>query len=167
MTQTFFCHIYSYPYTWTFYRNISNSFPGGLYQCVREISLFDVRPFEHDFLLRIAQSFPSIKKLSLANRKPQQNNHLQWPIIRYSHLIQIDLACAHEDYIEEFLNNTKTCLLSNVHLRVSYDDLDKATDNFTRDATRINCSKISRLALHDYTPTPSKLKDYFFHAKIC
>ncbi|CAF1498937.1 unnamed protein product [Rotaria sordida] len=50
----FYCHIYSYPYTWIFYHNIRNNFPGGLYKCVREISLLDERPFEHDFLLLIA-----------------------------------------------------------------------------------------------------------------
>ncbi len=161
-----YCHVYSYPYTWTFYHNITNDFPGGLFKCVRRISLRDERPFEHDFFLRIAQSFPFIKKLSLHNYEPQTNNHLQWSIIKYHHLIEIDLVRTHEDYLEEFLNNTKMCLLNNVHLRVCYDSLKKVTDDFTRDATRINCSKIICLILFDYTLELSKLKDYFPHAKI-
>ncbi|CAF3357466.1 unnamed protein product [Rotaria sp. Silwood2] len=44
-----YCHIYSYPYTWTFYHNITNDFPGRLFKCVRRISLRDEHPFEHDF----------------------------------------------------------------------------------------------------------------------
>ena len=54
----FHCHIYSYPYTSMYYDNITNNFRGGLFKCVREISLFDERPFEHEFFLQIAQSFP-------------------------------------------------------------------------------------------------------------
>ncbi|CAF4610765.1 unnamed protein product [Rotaria sp. Silwood2] len=40
-------HIYSYPYRWTCYDNITNNFPGGIFRCVREISLYDEHPFEH------------------------------------------------------------------------------------------------------------------------
>jgi hypothetical protein len=56
------CHIYSYPYEWKCYKNITNNFPGGLFKCVYEVSLFDERPFEHEFFLQIAQSFPFMKK---------------------------------------------------------------------------------------------------------
>ena len=141
----FHCHIYSYPYTWTYYDNITNNFPGGLFKCVREISLLDERPFEHEFFLQIAQSFPFIEKLSLHNREPQKNDNQQWSIIEYPHLIELDLVRIHENYVEQFLNNTKTCLLNNVYLHVDYDSLQKVTHNFTRDATRINCSKINGL----------------------
>jgi len=165
-TNLLHCHVYSYPYTWNFYHNITNNFSGGLFKCVREISLHDERPFEHDFFFRIAQSFPFIKKLCLHNYEPQQNNDLQWPIIKYHHLIEIDLVQTHENYVEQFLNNTKMCLLDNIHLRIHYHSLKKVTDDFTRDATRINCSKIIRLIVCDYTAELSKLKDYFPHAKI-
>ncbi len=42
-----------------YYKNIINSFPGGLFKYVREIFLFDERPFEHEFFIQIAQAFPS------------------------------------------------------------------------------------------------------------
>ncbi|CAF4092199.1 unnamed protein product, partial [Rotaria sordida] len=32
-TGLLYCHVYSYPYTWTFYHNIANNFPGGLFKC--------------------------------------------------------------------------------------------------------------------------------------
>ena len=66
------CHIYSYPYRMEYYDNITNNFPGGLFKCVREVSLFDEHPFEHEFFLRISQSFPFVEKLSLMNFKPQK-----------------------------------------------------------------------------------------------
>ncbi|CAF3804906.1 unnamed protein product [Rotaria socialis] len=43
------CHIYSHPYRLKRYDHITNNFPGGLFKCVEEISLFDERPFEHEF----------------------------------------------------------------------------------------------------------------------
>ncbi len=52
-TNLLYCHVYSYPYTWTFDHNITNDFPGGLFKCVREISLRDERPFEHDFFFEL------------------------------------------------------------------------------------------------------------------
>jgi hypothetical protein len=56
------CYIYSYPYSLKYYDNITNHFSDGLFQYVSKISLFDEHPFEHEFFLRIAQSFPFIKK---------------------------------------------------------------------------------------------------------
>jgi hypothetical protein len=68
--------------------------------------------------------------------------------------------------VEQFLNHTKTCLPNDVYLRVSYNMLKKATDNFTKNETRINCSKIINLVLHHIEEEiPKELEDYFPHAK--
>ncbi len=50
------CHFCSYPYTLRYYHYISNSFPGDLFKCVREVSLFDDRPFEHEFFMDCSSS---------------------------------------------------------------------------------------------------------------
>ncbi len=49
------------------YNDITNSFSGGLFKCVEEISLFDERPFEHEFFIKISQAFPFLKKLTVSN----------------------------------------------------------------------------------------------------
>ena len=54
------CHYYSYPYTMKNY-NISNYFPGGLFRCVTTISLFDERPFQHEFFLKSLNQFRYLK----------------------------------------------------------------------------------------------------------
>ena len=105
-----------------YYDNITNNFPGGLFKCVREISLFDEHPFEHEFFLRIAQSFPFMEKLTLNNYKPQnnkqcrksKNDNQDLSIIKYPHLTKLNLYEAHDDYVEQFLVDTKTCLPNNV-----------------------------------------------------
>jgi len=163
----FYCHIYSYPYAWKFYYNITNNFPGGLFKCVREISLHDERSFEREFFLKIAQSFPCIEKLILKNSEPQEHKDVQCSIIEFPHLNQLVLFEADESYIEQFLNNSKTYLSNNIYLHIGYDSLNNVTGNFTSDATRMNCSKIIRINVFGYGLELSKLKGYLPNAKIC
>ncbi|CAF1560509.1 unnamed protein product [Rotaria sp. Silwood1] len=136
------CLIYTYPYNLKYYNNITNLFQDGLFKYVSEISLYDEHPFEHEFFLRITQSFPFMKKLSLINEKPQMNKNQNLSIIEYPHLIKLVLIEAHEDYIEQFLLDTKSSLSHNVQLFAEYWSLLKVTHNFRRDTTRINCSKV-------------------------
>ncbi|CAF2945702.1 unnamed protein product [Rotaria sp. Silwood2] len=79
-------------------------FAGGLFKCVYEVSLFDDRPFEHEFFVRIAQAFPLLKKLSMINRTPQnqrtKNNNEYLSIIEYLHLIELDFLDVNDDYLE-------------------------------------------------------------------
>ncbi|CAF3523243.1 unnamed protein product [Rotaria sp. Silwood2] len=58
------CHIYSYPSLMSYYGNITNNFPGGLFQYVRVVSLCDDSPFEHEFFIQIQKSFPFLEQLS-------------------------------------------------------------------------------------------------------
>ncbi|CAF1517994.1 unnamed protein product [Rotaria sp. Silwood1] len=55
-------HIYSYLYELKHYDTTTNNFPDGLSKCYRKILLCDERSFEHEFFLRIFQSFPILKK---------------------------------------------------------------------------------------------------------
>ncbi|CAF4009601.1 unnamed protein product [Rotaria sp. Silwood1] len=58
-------------YSLIYYDNITNNFSGGLFKYVRRVSLFDDRPFEHEFFIRIAQAFPFLKQLTVNNLTPQ------------------------------------------------------------------------------------------------
>ncbi|CAF3939595.1 unnamed protein product [Rotaria sp. Silwood2] len=162
----FHCYIYSYPYIWTDYNNITNNFRGGLFESVLKISLVDERPFEYEFFLQIAKSFPFIQQLHVHNREQQKNDTQQWSIIEYSHLTHINLVQTHENYLEQFLNNTKMSLLNSINLRVDYNALQRVIDNFTSDVTRMNCSKIECLISYNEPEISLDLKDYFSHAKI-
>ncbi|CAF3382157.1 unnamed protein product, partial [Rotaria sp. Silwood2] len=151
------CHIYSYPYTMQHYRSITNSFSGGLFKCVREVSLFDEHPFEHEFFLKLAQSFPFLKTLSVNNWKAQKYKNCQilnynnqhFSIIKYPYLTKLIFPSAHDDYVEQFLDDTKTSISNNISLFVHYHPLRKATHNFSRVTTRMNCSKLSDLRILD------------------
>ncbi|CAF1431574.1 unnamed protein product [Rotaria sordida] len=109
------CRIYSYPYKLKFYNYITNNFSGELFKCVRQISLFDEKPFEHEFFLRIEKSFPFLENISIRNFQPQNNKsctesnkdnqHLS--IVKYPYLTNLSLIKVHDDYIEQFLVYTK------------------------------------------------------------
>jgi hypothetical protein len=64
------CHVYSYPFTLRHYDYVTSNLPDRVYKCVHAVSLYDEQPFEHEFFLRIAESFPLMEKLTLKNKKP-------------------------------------------------------------------------------------------------
>ncbi|CAF1939336.1 unnamed protein product [Rotaria magnacalcarata] len=163
-----YCHFYSHPYRLKHYDNVSNNFPGGLFKFVYEVSLHDERPFEHDFFLQIAHSFPCMKELTLINKKPQKNksknNNQDLLIIQYPHLTTLNLLEAHDDYVELFLLDTKLYLPNNVRLCARYESLRLLTDNFERDETRINSAKM-HYACYDNV-LPNHFKDYFLNIEM-
>ena len=167
------CHVHSYPSKTKYYQRITNQFPGGLYQCVRFITLYDQYPFEHEFFIRISQSFPLLQTLSLINNQPQQNkqsyqstntNH-NLSIATYNYLLTLEIQKAHDDYLEEFLLSTKTCFRNQILLHVDYNSLERVTNKFTRDDTRINCAKINEIYIFRSYSLKS-LRDYFPSATI-
>jgi hypothetical protein len=161
-------HIYSYPSKMTYYNDITNNFPGGLYEYVREVSLFDEKPFEHEFFLRIQKSFPLMERLWVNNKKPQncKESNENLALIQYSSLREIRIGNVHDDYIEEFLFDTKTHLSKNVNLYIKYEFLERVTHNFTRESTRINCTKVHQLYLHGESKRSNTLEEYFLNATI-
>jgi hypothetical protein len=142
-----------------------------LFQTVREISLFDEYPFEHEFFIRIAQAFPFLQELTLDNKKPQKNksndDYQNVTIAKYPYLKYIDLILAHEDYIEQFLLNTKTYLSYRVELITNHCLIEKVTHNFRRDTTRYNCSKITYLYDdYDISSLPIHFNNYFSQTTV-
>ncbi|CAF4558981.1 unnamed protein product [Rotaria sp. Silwood2] len=142
----------------------------GLFKCVREVSLFDDRPFEHEFFVRIAQAFPLLKKLSMINLTPQnqkaKNNNEYLSIIEYPHLIELDFLDVSDDYLEQFLVNTKTFLIDNICIYAYYESLKRVTNNFRRAATRFNSAKVNSLRIYGQFQLSKRLIKYFPNAKI-
>lgn len=167
------CHIYSDPFISRTYENIANNFSGGIFACVSEVSLFDEHPFQHEFFAQIAQSFPFMKRLTITNRKPQndkrckkfQNNTPDLLLITYPNLKCIDFKDCHDDYVEQFLLDIKTCLSYSIDIYVNYKTLKRVTHNFKRNATKINCSKVRYQCFDRIVQFPKRLKNYFRDAK--
>jgi hypothetical protein len=87
-------------------------------------------------------------------------------ITEYPHLSKLNLTEAHDDYVEEFLVDTKTCLPNNLYLSVDYQVLKRVTQHFTSNKTRNNCKKLRALGLIGKYRIPTYVKEYFPHTKI-
>ncbi|CAF3318537.1 unnamed protein product [Rotaria socialis] len=82
-----------------YYEDIANHFPGGLYRYVRVESLYDKQSVEHEFFIRISQSFPFMEKLCATDCHPQNkkqsyksmNDNHSLSIIKYFYLSQLDI----------------------------------------------------------------------------
>jgi hypothetical protein len=148
------CHVYSLPFNMERIRHITHSFPGGMFMNVRVLRMCDdYHSFEHGFFAQISRSFPLLSRLTLCNtteQKEKPSRQLVKPeelssIIEYSHLVELNCACVHIDYVEQFLSNSNTRLPCLNKLDVQYEHLVTVTENFTRDTTRINCAKLKHI----------------------
>ena len=168
------CHVYSYSYATRYYYNVTNNFSGELFICVRNVSLYDEHPFEHESFRRIARSFPLLEELTLMNWKGQRNercqklneNNQDLSVIEYPHLNNLILYEVHDDYVEQFLVDTNMCLPNGIYLHLHYQSLKNVTHDFKKDSTRINCCKVEQLYIFGESNIPQLLKDYFPLTKI-
>ena len=151
------CRVFSQPFVFDTLEKLGNTFPPVVFRYVTSLSVHDIVPFEHEFFVRIAQSFPLLKSLCVVNLQPQSslpNNNERHSVAEYRYLSSLRLFGCHTDYIEQFLTRTKTYLHALVKLTVDYDQLAIATDNFTRTTTRINCAQVEALRLNQTLACP-------------
>ncbi|CAF3092415.1 unnamed protein product, partial [Rotaria sp. Silwood2] len=167
-----------------YYDDITNNFPGGIFKYVRTVSFYDERPFEHEFFVKIAQSFPFMEELTVRNQKRQINKRLRnsknLSIIKYPYLKELFIINTCMDYYEQFLFDTNTCLPFDVRVYMQYELVKQVTRNFTRNRTRSNCAKINYVNLckemkfPEYSdefsagkePFREHIKEYFPHTQI-
>jgi hypothetical protein len=163
------CHVFSLPFAFDYLGYIGNTFPPIDFSSVRKLVVHDKITFKHEFFIRIARFFPLLKKLSVFNFRPQSqmrgnsvssNNEL-YSIVEYPHLISLSLQLSHIDYVEQFLNETKTNLPHLNKLVVDYEELKIVTENFTRDITRRNCAKVKQLNIDKTIMHSKAVYEYF------
>jgi hypothetical protein len=149
------CHIYTSPYSWMVYHDVSNSFASEVFSNVQHVTCYDERPFEHSFFVRLAHSFPSMRVLTLTNRaaqleKPRQrpcDEKERLPVVRYPALRKLELLNVHDDYVEQFLFATRTFFSNGMHVCNYRSQMKRVTHDFMRDETIMNCSKVKTFDL--------------------
>jgi hypothetical protein len=158
-------HIYTYPSEMSFYPNVSNQFPSGYYPTVRLISLYDEYPFEHEFFLQLSKSFPCVEKLFLRNQESQQHKRssklTKLSIVEYSHLVELNIKAVCYDYVEQFLCDERASFQNNIRLHIDFNSLLHVTNNFKRQDTRINCSKVDYLDCYGPWRSCKSFLEYF------
>lgn len=162
------CHVYSIPSTMEYIQLISYSFPGGTFMNVRVLYMRDIYgPFEHSLFVKIACSFPLLHRLGIQSRFEQKDKLKKVSsIIEFSNLIELDCRCTHVDYVEQFLSDSNTHLPSLSKLVIQYEHLLTITENFTRNATRINCAKAKSMKLYEEITIVHSKDFYLYFALI-
>ncbi|CAF0901915.1 unnamed protein product, partial [Rotaria sordida] len=105
---------------------------------------------EYDFFVRISQAFPLLEGLTVLSTVNQQkptnelDEHEQtFSIIKYSHLMTLDLISSHIDYSKQFLLKTSLPRLST--LGIDYEHLVNITEDFTNNTARANCANLKNI----------------------
>ena len=159
-----------------FFSGITNHFPAGRFDHVRRIFLNDEKPFEHEFFIRLEQSFLSMEELSITNatgqhrRKAEQSDddYQDRSPIRYRRLHSISLVSAHGDYLEQFLCHIKATFNCKLTLFVKYQSLQKLLNNLTSNQIRINANQVAKLYFYLYSEYQCVdfVQEHFPHAQI-
>ncbi len=173
--STVICYVFSLPFMFEDLRYIGNTFPNIVFSHVKRLSVQGEIPYEHEFFNGIARSFPLLQKLCVINIERQSsmpdeqnsNDNQLYSIVKYPYLISLRLVTVHIDYVEQFLNETKTYLPRLTELTVNYNNLSIVTENFTRDTTRYNCITVKKLNVDEKVVYSEDFNVYFPLLQCC
>jgi hypothetical protein len=181
------CHAFSFPFAFDCLHMLGKNFPNIIFNNVTLLMVFDYTPFDYEFFVRIARSFPLLRSFQVKNllstrdqfdfdsdqfdsdsdqfesdsNQSECDSNQSYTIVEYPHLRTLNVSCAHIDYIDQLLDESKTRLPQLTELEIDYENLRTVTKNFTRDATRLTCSKVKKLDVYDTMAYPEELYRYF------
>ncbi|CAF4495152.1 unnamed protein product [Rotaria sp. Silwood2] len=103
---------------------------------------------------------PRLKPQTFKQEQDSNNNSRKLSVIEYSHLITHGLINVHDDYAEQFLLDTKTCLSNYIRLGINYDQLQRVIENFTRSSPKWQYSTTNNVkTLHSIEDAKEYTKD--------
>ena len=114
-SSTILYRVFSLPTTFNHLTHITNNNPTIVFNSVTRLELNDTSAFDHEFFVRLAQTFPFLESLSIRNTRPPLCGSDEYGLqykggcssIEYSHLTFLDVRYAIPYYIESFLKETK------------------------------------------------------------
>ncbi|CAF2044004.1 unnamed protein product [Rotaria magnacalcarata] len=156
-----YCFLYSVPYDFEDLVQLNNSYQGGKFQKVRQLTIHDKIPFEHKLFKLISEDFPYLRFLYLSNRHPQQDKQHSSILITFPYLTCLNLQYAHVDYVELFLLKNNAHLPRLLNLRIEYESLTKITNNFTNNVTYFSFDRLRSLDVCQAFVRPENFHQFF------
>lgn len=163
------CHIYSKPFPFNRFVCLPGSLCGQDFRFLTSLSLFDTRPFEHDFFQWISETMPLLNFLLIHNLTAQEKKCQTRSVdekaissgLPYLHLVRLGLTFAHVDYAYQFLCCTNAYLPALAALSIPYEKLSIVTNGFTNDATRSTCGQLNEVNFKELIVHPEHFHQYF------
>jgi hypothetical protein len=91
------CQIYSLPYDFEYYFDLDNSFQGGMFHKVRQLTMSDSKRFKHKLFQIISQDFPFLEYLSISNNRSMKDKEHSSTLITFPYLTFLDVEYARVD----------------------------------------------------------------------
>jgi hypothetical protein len=154
------CHIYSLPYDFEYF-DLNNSFQGGTFDKVRQLTIHDRIPIKYKFFQLISHDFPFLNSLSISNNQPMKDKQYSSTLITFHFLTFLDLRVAHIDYAELFLLRKTTHIPRLLNLSMEYKSLQKLTNNFTSDPIHFNFETVKSLDVCQSLVSLENFRRYF------
>ncbi|CAF2699707.1 unnamed protein product [Rotaria sp. Silwood2] len=154
------CYIYSLPYDFEYFK-VDNSFQGGTFYKVRQLTMVERIPFEDRLFQLISQDFPFLEILHVCNSWPQEGNQHSLTLITFPHLKFLDVKYAHANYVARFLLKKSMHLPRLSNLSIEYKLLMLIINNFTNDPTYFNFDKLKSLDVGQSFVRPKNFYQYF------
>jgi hypothetical protein len=160
-----FCYIISQPYTLNRLEFIcQQNLPSGIFASVRFLMLYtnNQQSFEHQFFVKVSQSFPCLERLYIIGTEPQLFNNQTLPLIEFLYLKMLIFdENIHLDYILQFLTHTKTHLPKLDGLQINYEDLTAVTHVFTNTEILVNCARVTDLYVNEQFVRSTEFNRFF------
>ncbi len=152
-SYTIRCPFFSLAFKFNHIKTMTNKISNLVFNSVTHLPLRDIDPFKHEFFVRFSRAFPFLQNFSIPNMIPpvlgSEKYHLgdkDWcSIIKYPHLIPLDIYDLSIYYVEHFLSETKTHLPRVTELKIRYEDLELVAKDFKRNET-MNCETAHNLS---------------------
>jgi hypothetical protein len=154
------CYIYSLPYDFEYFK-VDNTFQGGAFHKVRQLTMMERIPFEERLFQLISQDFPFLEILYVCNNWPQKGNQHSLTLITFPHLKFLDVKDAHSYYIVRFLFKKSMHLPRLSSLSIEYEPLLLITNYFTYDPIYFNFDKLKSLNVDQSFVRPKNFHQYF------
>ncbi|CAF1039382.1 unnamed protein product [Adineta ricciae] len=129
--ETITCSVFSIPFTFDRLHDIGHMIPNTRFNYVTYLVVRDVIPFNRKFFIQVARAFPLLMTCRIFNRESQScqfTDSQSYEIAEYPYLTYLDILCGNIDYLEQFLNETKTYVPCLTKLRVVYNNLRIVTN---------------------------------------
>jgi hypothetical protein len=132
------CRIYSLPYEFHYFFNLNHCFGGGPFQKVRLVTMRDRYPFDEALFRIISRDMPLLERLMIENEVPPRNKPCSPTPLVFARLESVDLARAHDDYVELFLSKRRSSLPRLKSVRIGEQILKRIKAGLYSDSAHIN-----------------------------